>query len=152
MGGPEKAAGTGHGSYDPQNHQHMVDLRAEKVERVAQIIPPQTVDGPEEGDLLLLGWGSTHGALTTAVKRLQEAGHSVAHAHLRYLNPFPSNLEEVLRRYKKVLVPEMNKGQLVTMIRAKYLIDAEGLNKVTGQPFKVAEIVEAVESRLGVPS
>jgi 2-oxoglutarate ferredoxin oxidoreductase subunit alpha len=148
IGGLESEDVTGAVSYDPDNHQHMVDLRARKVAGVARDIPPQVVEGPETGPLLVVGWGGTYGALATAVRRLWEHGHSVAHAHLRHLNPFPANLGDVLGNYDKVLVAELNCGQLRRLIRAEYLVDAIGLNKTTGRPFAVAEVVEAIEKAL----
>lgn len=144
IGGLEKKENTGDVSYDPLNHEKMVLLRQEKVDRVVHDIPPLGVNGPKQGDLLVLGWGSTQGAIYSAVKSLQNEGYAVASAHLRYLNPFPSNLGEVLRSYKRVLVPELNLGQLRTILRAKYLLDVEGFNKVQGKPFQVREIEEKV--------
>ncbi len=141
IGGLEKANETGNVSHDPLNHQLMTDLRMEKVARIADCIPLQTIDnGPEKGDLLVLGWGSTYGAIKIAVNRAIEAGHSVAHAHLRYLNPFPKNLGEILGNYKKVLIPENNCGQLLLMIRDQFLIDPVAFNKVEGLPFNEMEI------------
>jgi 2-oxoglutarate ferredoxin oxidoreductase subunit alpha len=140
IGGLEKADITGNVSYDPDNHHRMQLLRAEKVERIATDIPDLQVFGPTEGDLLVLGWGSTYGSIRSAVERLQAAGRSVAHAHLRHINPFPSNTEAVLRGYRRVLIPELNLGQLRLLIRGRYLIDASGLNLVRGKPFKIAEI------------
>ncbi len=146
IGGLEKQNGTGNVSYDPDNHEQMVKLRAQKIANVADDIPLQTVNGPEQGDLLVVSWGGTYGACTTAVRRCQRQGLSVAHAHLRYLNPFPKNLEEVLRRYKRILVPELNLGQLRMLLRATYLIDAQGLNKIKGKPFAVSEIMDEIKS------
>ncbi|MEQ8789225.1 MAG: 2-oxoacid:acceptor oxidoreductase subunit alpha [Pirellulaceae bacterium] len=148
LGGLEKQDVTGNVSYDPDNHQHMIDTRAKKVENVAQFVAPQEVHGPESGKLLVLSWGGTFGSCTTAVTRCRNQGKSVAHAHLRWLFPFPRNLQEILSRYEKVLIPELNMGQLRTLIRAKYLVDAVGLNKVKGKPFAVAEIVEAINEQL----
>ncbi len=145
IGGLEKQDITGNVSYDPINHQHMVELRAQKVANVADDIPPQQVAGPDRGSLLVVSWGGTYGACATAVQQVQAAGKSVAHAHLRYLNPFPKNLEEILSRYDQVLIPELNLGQLRLLIRAKFLIDAIGLNKVQGKPFSVSEIVAKIE-------
>ena len=147
-GGLEKQDVTGAVSYDPANHQHMVDLRARKVAAVAQDVPPQKVEGPASGRVLVLGWGGTYGALATAVRHLWEAGQPVAHAHLRYLNPLPANLGDLLKRYDRILVPELNRGQLRNLIRAEYLVDAVGLNKATGRPFAVREIVEGIEKLL----
>jgi 2-oxoglutarate ferredoxin oxidoreductase subunit alpha len=148
LGGLEKQDITGAVSYDGNNHQHMVELRARKVAKVAQDTPPQTVEGPERGRVLVLGWGGTYGALATAVRRLWEQGAPVAHAQLRYLNPLPANLDQILHRYDKVLIAELNCGQLLRLIRGAYLIDAVGLHKVTGRPFNVAEVVQAIEALL----
>jgi 2-oxoglutarate ferredoxin oxidoreductase subunit alpha len=148
IGGLEKQDITGNVNYEPENHQHMVHTRAKKVELVAQDIPLQTVNGPEKGDLLVLSWGGTFGACTTAVEKCQEQGLSVAHAHLRYLNPFPRNLGEILKNYKKVLIPELNMGQLRMLIRGIYLVDAIGLNKIKGKPFAVVEVVQKIKELL----
>ncbi|MHC4399212.1 MAG: 2-oxoacid:acceptor oxidoreductase subunit alpha [Planctomycetota bacterium] len=148
IGGLEKQNLTGAVSYDPANHQQMINLRAQKVANVAHDVPSQAVEGPAGGRLLLLGWGGTYGALATAARELWQRGASVAHAHLRYLNPLPANLGELLSRYEKVMVAELNLGQLRSRIRGEFLVDAEGLNKVTGRPFAVAEVVEAVEQLL----
>lgn len=145
IGGLEKQDGTGNVSYDPDNHEKMTNIRAQKVENVAKEIPPQTVTGPESGDVLILAWGGTYGACATAVDQCRSEGISVAHAHLRYLNPFPANLGELLQRYRRILIPELNMGQLRMIIRSKYLIDAEGLNKVKGKPFTVSEIVDKIK-------
>ncbi len=147
VGGLEKADITGNVSYDPDNHDLMQRLRHEKIARIADDIPDLDVFGPSSGDLLILGWGSTYGAIRSAVERLQSAGHSVAHAHLRYLNPFPANLGTVIGSYRRVLVPEINLGQLLMLVRARYLVDAVGYNKVRGKPFRIAEI-EAEAMRL----
>jgi 2-oxoglutarate ferredoxin oxidoreductase subunit alpha len=148
IGGLEKEDITGNVSYDPVNHHHMVETRAKKIANIANEIPELTVIGPSEGDLLVLGWGGTYGALVTACQRAQHKGLKVAHAHLRYLNPMPRNTGDVLKRYRKVLIPELNGGQLRLLIRATYLIDAVGLNKVQGKPFLVSEIEEAIERLL----
>ena len=148
LGGLEKQHITGNVSYDPDNHQFMVEIRQQKIDGIRDDIPSIDVHGDEEGELLILGWGSTCGAITTAVQRAREAGKSVSHAHLRYLNPFPKNLGEVLSRFQKVLIPEMNLGQLRHLIRAQYLVDAHGLNKVKGRPFQVSEIEEAIDQYL----
>jgi 2-oxoglutarate/2-oxoacid ferredoxin oxidoreductase subunit alpha len=148
IGGLEKADVTGNVSYDPDNHHRMQMLRAEKVAGIARDIPPLEVYGPGQGDLLVLGWGSTYGAIRSAVERLQSEGHSVAHAQLRYLNPFPSNTPEVLRAYRRVLVPEVNLGQLSLLLRARYLVDVVGLNRVRGKPFRISEIRSAAETLL----
>ena len=149
IGGLEKAEDTGDVSYDPDNHHRMTMIRKQKVENIAQAIPEQTVMGPSEGDLLVVSWGGTYGAVRAAVERCQHRGRSVAHAHLRYLNPFPRNLGDLLRRYRKVLVPELNTGQLRFLLRANFLVDAQGLNKIKGKPFLVGELVEKMESMLG---
>lgn len=148
LGGLEKEDVTGMVSYDAANHERMVRLRAQKIAGIARDIPEQTVEGPTSGRVLVLGWGGTYGAVATAVRTLWERGASVAHAHLRYLNPFPANLGEILRRYEKVLVPELNLGQLRSLIRAEYLVDAVGLNQVTGRPFATAQVVAAIEALL----
>ena len=145
LGGLEKQDGTGNVSDDPDNHQHMVDTRAAKVAKIAEDIPPQAVDGPEKGDLLVLSWGGTYGACLSAVREARSHGKQVAHAHLRYINPMPKNLGDILRSYKKVLIPELNKGQLSMVIRSEFLVDAVGLNKVQGKPFSVVELVEKIE-------
>lgn len=144
LGGLEKADGTGNVSYDPANHQHMTNIRQQKVDLVADDIPEQEVFGAKEGDLLVLSWGGTYGSCTTAVRRAQAAGKKVSHCHLRYLNPFPKDLEAILHGFKEVLIPELNMGQLRSIIRDRYLIDAKGLNKVQGKPFSVAEITEKI--------
>jgi 2-oxoglutarate ferredoxin oxidoreductase subunit alpha len=146
VGGIEKEDVTGNISYDPENHQHMVRTREQKVANVAKMIPPASVMGPEQGELLVVSWGGTYGACMTAVRQAQESGLSVAHLHLRHLNPFPSNLGEVLKRYCRVLVPELNMGQLRMLLRAKYLVDAVGYNKVKGKPFTVGELVEQIKT------
>jgi 2-oxoglutarate ferredoxin oxidoreductase subunit alpha len=140
IGGLEKEDITGDVSYDPADHEQMVQTRAQKIANIAQAIPLLDVDGPDEGDLLVVGWGGTYGAIAAAVQNARKLGLSVGHAHLRYLNPMPSNTGEVMRRYKKILVPELNRGQLRTLLRAEFLVDAVGLNKVQGQPFLVGEI------------
>src|SRR5262249_27012226 len=148
IGGLEKEDVTGNVSYDPINHEHMVKTRAQKVANIANDIPELTVNGPAEGDLLVIGWGGTYGSIRTAVERCQHRGCSVAQAHLRYLNPMPRNTLDVLKRYKKVLVPELNSGQLSLLLRGKFLVDAVGLNKVQGRPFLVSEIEQKIEQLL----
>jgi 2-oxoglutarate ferredoxin oxidoreductase subunit alpha len=148
IGGLEKADILGSVSYDPDNHHRMTLLRAEKVARIANDIPDLEVFGPETGELLILGWGSTYGAIRSAVERLHAEGQSVAHAHLRYLNPFPRNTERVLGRYRRILVPELNLGQLLMLVRARFLVDAEGYNRVRGKPFRISEIHERAEQIL----
>jgi 2-oxoglutarate/2-oxoacid ferredoxin oxidoreductase subunit alpha len=150
IGGLEKADISGNVSYDPENHHRMQVLRAEKVAGIARDIPPLEVFGPAKGDLLMLGWGSTYGAIRSAVERLQAEGHSVAHAHLRYLNPFPANTEQVVRSYRRVLVPEVNLGQLVMLIRARFLVDAIGYDRVRGKPFRIAELINEANTALNL--
>jgi 2-oxoglutarate/2-oxoacid ferredoxin oxidoreductase subunit alpha len=148
IGGIEKSDITGNVDYEPENHEKMVKLRAEKIARIANDIPDLEVEGPESGDLLILGWGSTYGAITSAAREARGRGKSVASAHLRYINPFPKNLGTVLSNYKKVLIPEMNLGQLCLLVRGRYLVDAISLPKVQGQPFKISEISERVNEIL----
>jgi 2-oxoglutarate ferredoxin oxidoreductase subunit alpha len=145
IGGLEKADVTGNVSYDPDNHHRMQLLRQAKVAGIARDIRPLDVFGPRTGDLLILGWGSTYGAIRSAVERLQADGRSVAHAHLRHLNPFPADTGDVLRGYRRVLIPEVNLGQLLLLVRARYLIDAVGYDKVRGKPFRIAEIIAEAE-------
>jgi 2-oxoglutarate ferredoxin oxidoreductase subunit alpha len=149
IGGLEREDVTGNVSYAPVNHEHMVRVRQRKIAGIAADIPPTTVTGPSEGELLILGWGSTYGAIAGAVQELAAGGTPVAHAHLRYLNPLPPDLGAVLGRYRKVLVPEMNLGQLVRLIRAEYLVDAHGFGKIQGRPFKQSEIVTRARAMLG---
>src|SRR5215467_3314359 len=144
ISGLEKQDVTGNVSYDPNNHDLMVRLRAEKVRRVAQEIPPTTINGPAGGDLLVVGWGGTYGTITAAVEEAQSAGKSVASIHLRHLNPLPPDLGQILRQYRRVLVPEINSGQLVRVLRAEYLVDAVGFNRVRGVPLATEDIVEAI--------
>ena len=145
IGGLEKEDITGNVSYDPDNHQHMVKTRQAKVDKIADYIPLQTIDnGPEKGKVLVLGWGSTFGAIKSAVSELLSEGKSVAHAHLRYLRPFPKNLGEILKNYETVLIPEINNGQLIKIIRDVYFVDAKGYNKIMGIPITKTELVEAL--------
>ena len=148
IGGIEKDYLTGNISYAPANHEQMVRVRHQKVAKITQEIPPTEVKGPKQGKLLVMGWGSTYGAIAAAVEAAQAQGHTVAHAHLRYLNPLPADLGDVLSRYEKVLVPEMNMGQLLRLIRADYLVDAVGLNKIQGRPFKVSEVATRIARML----
>jgi 2-oxoglutarate/2-oxoacid ferredoxin oxidoreductase subunit alpha len=148
IGGLEKEDTTGNVSYDPANHEHMVRTRAQKIANIANDIPELGVMGPTEGDVLVLGWGGTYGSIVTACQRAQRKGLKVTQAHLRYLNPMPRNTGEVLKRYRKVLIPELNGGQLRMLIRSTYLVDAVGLNKVQGKPFLVSEIEEKIEELL----
>lgn len=149
IGGIEKQDGTGNVNYDPFNHEKMVKLRAAKVDGIQQDIPDVVPAGDPDGDLLLVGWGSTFGPITAALQAQRAKGRRIGHVHLRHLNPFPKNLGEVLRRYRRVVVPEMNLGQLLFMLRGKYLVDAVGLNKVQGKPFRQAEIEAKIEEVLG---
>jgi 2-oxoglutarate ferredoxin oxidoreductase subunit alpha len=150
IGGIEKQDVTGNINYEPLNHEHMVRLRAAKVESVANDIPAVIPEGDESGDLLIIAWGSTHGPITAALNAQREKGRRIGHVHLRYLNPLPRDLGEVISRYKKVLVPEMNMGQLLMILRAKYLVDAQGYNKIQGKPFKTSEIEQKIEEMLGL--
>ncbi|MBO0845212.1 MAG: 2-oxoacid:acceptor oxidoreductase subunit alpha [Nocardioides sp.] len=145
IGGLEKGDGHGNISYDPANHDFMVRTRAAKVERIAESLPPLDVDDPEGlAKVLVLGWGSTYGPIGAGVRRVRRAGYHVAQVHLRHLNPFPRDLGEILKRYDKVLIPEMNLGQLAMLVRARYLVDAVGYNHVRGLPLKAAELAEAI--------
>jgi len=144
IGGLEKGHIDGNVNYSPENHDLMTRLRFEKIERIANDIPNVEVFGDEEGDLLVLGWGSTFGVNRTAVQRVRAAGKKVSQAHLRHLNPFPKNLGDVLKRFKKVLIPENNMGQLQLLIRGRYLVDAEGLHRVTGRPFTISEVEQKI--------
>jgi 2-oxoglutarate ferredoxin oxidoreductase subunit alpha len=148
IGGLEKEDGTGEISYEPDNHARMTELRARKVAGIANDIPPLAVDDPDGAEMLVLGWGSTYGAITGAVRRLRRRGKRVAAAHLHHLSPLPANTGEVLGSYERVLVPELNTGQLVNVIRAEFLIDAESYTKVEGLPIFAEELDEAIEERL----
>lgn len=149
IGGLEKQNITGNVSYDPENHQLMVRIRQEKVDKIADHIPPQQIElGPEKGKVLVLGWGSTYGAIKSAVLELLAEGHAVAHAHIRYLRPFPKNLVEILHSYDKVLIPEINNGQLIKIIREQFLIDAVGYNKIMGVPITKGELVTRIREML----
>ena len=149
IGGIEKSGLTGDISYAPQNHHEMTLVRKARVDGIVQDVPDLEVTGPAEGDLLLLGWGGTYGAITSAGQAARKKGLSVATAHLRYLNPFPANLEKVLRSYKKVIIPELNTGQLALLIRGKFLVDAIPFNKISGQPFKIVELEGKIDEVLG---
>ncbi|NNE43832.1 MAG: 2-oxoacid:acceptor oxidoreductase subunit alpha, partial [Gemmatimonadetes bacterium] len=144
IGGLEKQNLTGNVNYDGDNHELMVHLRAQRVQNIENDIPPATVDGPEKGKVLVIGWGSTYGSIQSAINRVREDGKEVTHLHLRHLNPFPKNLGEILGNFDHVLVPELNLGQLATVLRARYLIPAVSLTKVQGKPFKSTEISDAV--------
>jgi 2-oxoglutarate ferredoxin oxidoreductase subunit alpha len=149
IGGIEKQDITGNVSYDPENHQHMVNTRQAKVDMIADYIPLQQLDsGPETGKVLVLGWGSTYGAIKTAVTELQAAGHAVSHGHIKYMRPFPKNLGSIIAGFDKVLVPELNNGQLIKIIRDQYLVDAKGYNKVMGIPITKTEIIDTVLNML----
>lgn len=148
IGGLEKQNISGNVNYEPDNHDFMVRLRAEKIQRMQQDIPQLEIFGKPEGKLLALGWGSTYGSITTAVEKLQAEGHSVSSAHLRHLNPFPSNLGDVLKQFDTVIVPELNLGQLAMLIRAKFLVDAVSLSQVKGKPFKVSTLVNKFKEYL----
>lgn len=151
IGGLEKDSETGHISYDPENHQRMTNVRTAKINGIADDLLAQTVEeGAEEGQMAVVGWGSTFGPINRAVSALREEGLDVSHIHLRHIWPMPKNLGQLLGGFKQVLVPEMNNGQLVTLLRAQYLVDAQGLNKVSGQPFKIAEIEAAIRDRLEI--
>ena len=145
IGGLERQDGTGNVNYEPLNHERMVRLRAAKVEAVVQDVPDLVPAGDPDGELLIVGWGSTYGPITAALRAQRRKGRRIGHVHLRHLNPLPANLGPLLQRYRRVVVPEMNLGQLVWVLRARYLVDAEGLNKVQGKPFKVSEIEDKIE-------
>jgi 2-oxoglutarate ferredoxin oxidoreductase subunit alpha len=149
VGGLEKQNITGNVSYDPDNHQMMVKIRQEKVDKIADYIPEQKLDnGPEKGKVLVLGWGSTYGAIKSAVIDLLAEGHEVSHAHLRYVRPFPKNLGEILKNFEHILIPELNNGQLIKIIRDQYLVDVKGFHKIMGIPFTKHEMVEEIKKML----
>jgi 2-oxoglutarate/2-oxoacid ferredoxin oxidoreductase subunit alpha len=148
IGGLEKQEGSGLVTYDAENHRKMVELRARKIEGIARDIPLAQVDGDATGELLIVGWGSTHGAITAAVKLARAEGRSVSHLHLRHLNPLPSNVGDTLRRFRKVLVPENNLGQLCLVLRSRFLVDARPFPKVEGRPFLIREIRHVIEQEL----
>ena len=148
IGGLTKANKTGNVVYDPENHAEMVKIRAEKIARIENDIPPVEVDGPDRGELLVVGWGGTLGSITAAVETARQKGLAVSRLHLRHLNPFPANLGEVLKGFDKVLVPELNEGQLCMLLRSKYLCPAESYSKVAGQPFKVSEVLDRIRTAL----
>ncbi len=149
IGGIEKEDGTGNISYDPSNHQRMTDIRSDKIAGIAKDIPATWVEGDEDADLLMLGWGSTWGAISSASKRARAAGYKVAHAHLIHINPFPSDLGDVLSRYKRVICPEMNMGQLSRLVRAEFLVDVESVTKVQGQPYTAGELYDVIIDAAG---
>ena len=146
VGGLTKEDISGNVVYGPENHQHMVDLRASKIAGIADDIPGVEVEGSDGGELLVVGWGGTKGAITAAVEEAREAGHDVSQIHLRHLNPFPANLGEVLGRFRKILCPELNEGQLAMLLRARYLVNVQSFSKIAGQPFKVWEIRERIDA------
>ncbi|MEO8719859.1 MAG: 2-oxoacid:acceptor oxidoreductase subunit alpha [Ginsengibacter sp.] len=149
VGGLEKQNITGNVSYDPENHHLMVKIRQQKIDNIADYIPEQKLDnGPENGKVLVIGWGSTYGAIKSAVVELISEGHAVSHTHLRYVRPFPKNLGNLIKNFDQVLIPELNNGQLIKIIRDKYLVDAKGLNKIMGIPFTKKEIVEQIKKML----
>ena len=148
IGGIEKQDNTGNVNYDGQNHEHMVRTRAQKVANIAKTIPDLEVEGAQEGDLLVIGWGGTYGSIATAVQKANRKGLKVGQVHFRHLNPFPKNTAEVFKKFKKFLVPELNSGQLLLLLRAQFLIPAQGCNKVQGRPFLVSELEEAIEGML----
>jgi 2-oxoglutarate ferredoxin oxidoreductase subunit alpha len=149
IGGLEKQDITGNVNYEPLNHEKMVRIRAAKIDAIVQDVPNVLPSGDPEGDLLLVSWGSTYGSITQAVKAERAKGRRLGHLHLRYLNPLPANLGDILKRYRKILVPELNMGQLLWVLRAKYLVDAVGLNKIQGRPFKQNELEQKIEELLG---
>ncbi len=148
IGGLEKEEGTGNVSYETENHQYMTDMRAWKIANIANDIPPLEVEGEKKAETLVLGWGSTYGSVTQAVRRLNSDGVKVASANLMYLNPFPDNTGEVLKGYKKIIIPELNTGQLLKLIRERFLIDAIGINKVEGVPFTADELKEKIKEKI----
>jgi 2-oxoglutarate/2-oxoacid ferredoxin oxidoreductase subunit alpha len=150
IGGLEKQDVTGNVNYEPLNHEKMVRIRAAKVEAISQDIPYAEPTGDPEGDMLIVSWGSTYGAIMQSVKAQRARGHKIGHLHLRYLNPLPGNVGDILKRYRKVLVPELNLGQLLWVLRAKFLVNAVGLNKIQGRPFKQNELDQKIEEMLGV--
>jgi 2-oxoglutarate ferredoxin oxidoreductase subunit alpha len=150
IGGLEKQDVTGNVNYEPMNHEKMVRIRAAKIEAITQDVPNVMPTGDSEGDLLIVSWGSTYGSIMQSVKGQRAQGRKIGHLHLRYLNPLPANLGDILKRYKKVLVPELNMGQLLWVLRAKYLVNAVGLNKIQGRPFKQNELDQKIEEMLGL--
>ena len=149
IGGLTKADVSGNVVYDPENHAKMIQLRAEKISRLAQDLPPLEIEGTRNAETLIVGWGGTRGAITAAIEASAEAGHPVAYVHLRHLNPLPRDLGEVLARYRNILVPELNSGQLAMLLRAEYLVDARSYTKIDGQPFKVGELADAIARTIG---
>ncbi|MEI7907882.1 MAG: 2-oxoacid:acceptor oxidoreductase subunit alpha, partial [Bacteroidota bacterium] len=149
IGGLEKQDKTGNINYEPENHDKMIKLRAEKIERIANDIPLAEVEGDKSGDVLVVGWGGTYGTIKTAVEKKRKEGKSVTHLHLHYINPLPKNVGEILSQYKTILVPEINLGQLIKILREKFLVPAIGLNKVQGLPFRSIEIEQKIDEILG---
>ncbi|MFQ5607828.1 MAG: 2-oxoglutarate ferredoxin oxidoreductase subunit alpha, partial [Candidatus Zixiibacteriota bacterium] len=149
IGGLEKQDVSGEVDQDPENHGRMVQLRAEKIQRVQREIPPLTIEGDESAELLLVGWGSSYGAITRAIMNQNEAGNPVAGIHLKSLSPLPADLGGILKRFRRVVIVENNSGQLWTKLRAEYLVDADRLNKVQGTPFKISEVEEKIKQSLG---
>ena len=148
IGGLTKQDITGNVSYESSNHEKMIALRKAKIEGIAHDLPPIEVDGPNEGELLVVGWGGTKGSITAAVEAVRDEGIDVSQIHLRHLNPFPSDLGDVLRRFRKVLLPELSDGHLALLLRAKFLVDVQSLSKMNGQPFKVGELTDAIRKLL----
>ena len=149
IGGLEKDYDTGDVSYEAENHRRMTEARAAKIDGIANHIPPQGIDrGADHGRVVVVGWGSSYGPISRAVGNLRDAGHDVSHIHIRHLWPLPRNLGDLLQGFAHVLVPETNTGQLLTLLRSRYLVPAVGLNKVTGRPFKIREIEDAIRARL----
>ncbi len=151
IGGIEKDYNSGNISYDPGNHQKMTDTRFAKIDNIADDIPEQGVEiGETKGKLAVVGWGSTYGPINRAVSNMRDAGHDVSHIHIRHIWPLPRNLGQLLKNFDKVLVAEMNNGQMLTFLKGQYLVDAHGLLKVSGQPLKIDEIEEAIRSQFGI--
>jgi 2-oxoglutarate ferredoxin oxidoreductase subunit alpha len=149
IGGLEKQDITGNVNYEPENHQHMVKIRQAKIDNIADYIPEQAFDsGAETGKVLVLGWGSTYGVIKSSVLELQAQGHAVSHAHLRYVRPFPRNLGEILKSFETVLIPEINNGQLIKIIRDQYFVDAKAYNKIMGIPITKTELVMEIKKYL----
>ena len=144
IGGLTKQDGSGNVSYEADNHAKMIELRKQKVEGIANSLPPLEINGPNSGELLVLGWGGTKGSITAAVEQVRKDGLDVSQVHLRHLNPFPNDLGDVLKSFKKVLLPELSDGHLALLLRAKYLVDIQMLNKIEGQPFKIIELTDAI--------
>ena len=144
-----KRQDSGHVSYDPDNHHRMVEIRQEKVNRIQNDIDPTEVYGNNNGDLLIISWGGTFGSCRSAIETLHDEGKSVSHVHLRWINPLPKDLGEIIIKFKNVLVPEINMGQLIKLIRSEYLVDAKGLNQVTGKPISASKIIETVNKIIG---